>query len=436
MDFSINSENLMSIIENTISGVCVFALTESFDIIPVYINEGLYRMLGYTHQELEKMLKNFRRIIIPDDLPVFDQGINDILKDDGAVEFEFRTVTGDGGIRWLQVRANLYGKVEGYPLASCIVIDATERKSIEEQLALQAERLNILSASTREHLIDYNSRTDVLNIRKDNTAIQHGEIVIKDFMATYEFASVHEDDRETLISIFQSARLRPLNDQMEFRSSYFDDEHKLMWYRLTITSVPGADGYVSRIVGRVVNIDEQKKKELELQIRADKDSLTGLYNKGAATELISAAIHNNADSNQLGALLMFDLDHFKSVNDTFGHQVGDMVIADAGKIISDTFKGRDIMGRMGGDEFMVFMSDIKEPEDALNIAARLNKSLTKEINNSQGSVTVTASIGITLCDNTISDFATAYEQADQALYATKENGRNGLTLYSDIAKSK
>ena len=429
MDISISNEQLSSIVDNIISGVCIFALTDDKSIIPVYLNEGFYRMMGYTHAEMEKMIKNIRRIVIPDDMPVFEQGIDDILKDDGAVEYEFRTVTGDGSIRWLQVRGNLYGKLDGYPLIAGVIIDATERKSIEEELALQAERLNILSESIKEHLIDYNSRTDVLNIRLDKSAYSHGEVVVRDFAEGDNLGSIHSEDVGLIKDVIFAARRHPMSDQIEFRCNYFEDGDEYHWYRANITSVRGADGYVSRIVGRIVNIDDVKQKEFELRMKADRDALTGLYNKGAATSMITMSLADSVNEGQLSALMMFDLDHFKEVNDTFGHSTGDMVIAETGKILNDTFKGRDIVGRMGGDEFMVLMRDIKGPEDAENIAMKLNKQLTREISDSQGSVTVTASIGITICDGDNYDFETLYHQADEALYITKNNGRNGRTMY-------
>ena len=431
-DFSIENESLTSIIESIITGVCIFALTDDRKLLPVYLNEGLYRMLGYSHKELDRMLKDVRLNIIPDDLPLFEEGLDDILNDDGAVDFEFRTVTGDGSIRWLQIRANLYGKMEGYPLLAGIVVDCTERKSAEEELALQQERLNILHESIREHYVDYNSRTDVLNLKIDNSVYKRKEIIVKDFMESFDFKVVYPDDIEVLKGIIDAARKTPMTDTLDFRCSFLEgDNSDFQWYRATLSSVRGADGYVSRIVGRIVNIDSEKKKELELRLKADKDALTGLYNKGTAITLITDAMKECAENHQKAAMIMIDLDHFKSVNDTFGHASGDMILEEAGGKLRDTFKGRDIVGRMGGDEFLVFMTDIKGPEDAIGISKKLNELLTRPISNSQGDVTVTASIGIAVFDGDDVDYETLFGMADKALYITKENGRNGYTLYQE-----
>ena len=430
-EISIGETSLSQIVESIITGVAIFAIDENRRLIPVYMNEGLYRMLSYSHKDLERMLVDIRRSIIPDDLPQFEEGLDEILSDNGAVDYEFRTVTGDGNIRWIHIRANLYGKVDGYPLVAGVILDCTDRKRIEEELALQNERLNILSESVKEHFVDLNLRTDVLNIRLGNKIFNKGEIILKDFLAKKELPSVHKEDIEKVLSVIESASKRNLNDSFDFRSSYFEGDEQYHWYRATISSVRGVDGYVSRIVGRISNIDEAKKRELELQRRADKDALTGLFNKGTAMELVKEAMLTNYDEGKLAAMIMIDLDHFKEVNDTFGHAAGDKLLEDVGKVLNDSFKGRDIVGRMGGDEFMIFMTDIKSENDAILISSRLNKMLTKRIVKTQGEVTISASIGIAICDSDMTDYEALFKRADKALYTTKENGRNGNTLYKE-----
>lgn len=428
-DITISESNLAQIVESIITGVAIFAVDEKRKLIPVYFNEGLYRMLSYSHKELERMVVDIRRNVIPDDLPIFESGLDDVLSDNGAVDYEFRTVTGDGNIRWLHVRANLYGKQDGYPLVAGVILDCTERKRVEEEFALQNERLNILSEVAKEHFVDLNLRTDVLNIKLGNSVYKKGEVIVKNFMEKNDLAVIHTEDREKVRAVLESASKKTLSDSFDFRSDYFEDDKEYHWYRGTISSVRGVDGYVSRIVGRISNIDDIKLRELELQRRADKDALTGLYNKGTAKELVIEAIAENAKAGTTAAMIMIDLDHFKDVNDTFGHAAGDKLLEDVGKVLNDSFKGRDIVGRMGGDEFMVFMTDIKSADDAIMISGRLNKMLTKKIHKSDGEVTVTASIGIAICDSSMTDYEKIFEHADSALYITKQNGRNGKTVY-------
>ena len=111
MSIDLSMENLCSMIDNIIAGICFFEYeSNTKKLTPFFMNEGLFRMLGYSRVQGMRYLKDIRRNVIPDDLPILEQGIEDVLKDDGVVEIEFRTVTGSGSLRWLHVRGNLYAR--------------------------------------------------------------------------------------------------------------------------------------------------------------------------------------------------------------------------------------------------------------------------------------------------------------------------------------
>ena len=147
----LNMESFGSMIDNIIAGICFFEY-ENGQLTPVFTNEGLFRMLGYSRTEGMKYLKRIEMSIIPEDLPIFRQAIADVLKDDGAVEVEFRTVTGSGGLRWLQARGNLYAREGNRYTIVAVIQDISERKSVEEELRQQAERLHILSEAEGEKI--------------------------------------------------------------------------------------------------------------------------------------------------------------------------------------------------------------------------------------------------------------------------------------------
>ena len=109
MATDLSIENFGSMIDHVIAGICFFEY-EDGKFTPVYINEGFFRMLGYSRIEGMKYLERIDMVIIPEDMQIFHQAIADVLKDDGVVDVEFRTVTGSGGLRWLHVRGNLYAR--------------------------------------------------------------------------------------------------------------------------------------------------------------------------------------------------------------------------------------------------------------------------------------------------------------------------------------
>ncbi len=153
MAVELNVENFGSMIDNVIAGICFFEY-ENGKLTPFFVNEGMFRMLGYSRMQGMKYINKLEMSIIPEDLPIYQQGIEDVLKDDGAVEVEFRTVTGSGGLRWLHVRGNLYSREGSRYIIVTVVVDITERKNVEEELHKQAERLHILTEAEGEKIKD------------------------------------------------------------------------------------------------------------------------------------------------------------------------------------------------------------------------------------------------------------------------------------------
>ena len=182
---------------------------------------------------------------------------------------------------------------------------------------MQAERLHILSEAEGEKIIDYNAKTDVMVIRSSHIYGQKGEAILGDYLQQFNDEYIYEEDKEAYQEVFKGLLKSPKHDSVEFRTKRFDDDYT--WYQANLTSLLGSEGYVTRIVGRLINIHEKKLKEIDLLLRAEKDALTGLYNKGATVQLIENAIEEEKSNNTLNALMIIDLDNFKEVNDTHGH---------------------------------------------------------------------------------------------------------------------
>ena len=418
-------DGIETVIENTLGGIGVFEVQDG-KLTPVFLNNGFYRMLGYTKEECAIFLKDIESNIIREDLEVFRQGITDVLKDDGWSEIEFKTVTKEGGIRWLQVRGNLLSRSAKSSLITAIILDATERKNIEIELAEQAERLHLLSEAEGEMIFDYNAKTDVLVI-KPAKSIGGNDIMITDYMQKAPHENVYEEDRQMYCEMFSSILKKPQRDAVDVRASFFD--RGVRWYRVNFASILGTEGYVTRAVGRIIDIHEKKLKELEIEARAERDPLTGLYNKCTTKEMIEASLQDAAGKNTINALLMLDLDNFKAINDNLGHAAGDEVLVEAAGNIRSNFKGRDIIGRIGGDEFIIFMRDVSEIRNAQMLGYKLNRLLTMSYPRDTGAITVTASMGIAFSGIHGNSFQELYENADKALYVTKKCGKNGCTTY-------
>lgn len=423
-------EMLISMVENLITGVCVFEL-KGKQLTPLYTNEGLARMLGYSRYDLEIYLKDVRQNIIPDDLKVFEQGISDTLKADGPVDVEFRTVTGKGSIRWLQVRANLYSKTGDTYVIVCVVLDATERKSAEEELQIQAERMNLLSQSARDKILDYNAKTDVMTVRIAQENGRTSEKILPGYIENFDLTFLHPEDAELFLDVFRGLLISPKNEVIEIRSNRFDEEYT--WYQMNLTSIAGVEGYVTRIVGRLVNVNEVKIREQELQALATTDGLTQIYNRNAVVEGINEFFRQTKDTDAIHAFMIIDLDNFKSVNDCLGHSYGDRILQECASILMKSFRRLDIVGRIGGDEFVVLAKDLQAVSNADLIASKLVNQLQWELPYQDSTIKVSGSIGIAVFPYHGTSYEEIFDKADEALYSVKANGKGGYRIYNSAA---
>ena len=159
-----------------------------------------------------------------------------------------------------------------------------------------------------------------------------------------------------------------------------------------------------------------------------KDELSGLLSSKEIKSRIKAFLETKAND-EVCALFMIDVDNFKTVNDLNGHVIGDEVLKKFGSILKESFTIEDIVGRAGGDEFIVFVKDIQEHGNAINKAQEICQKIRNiEIDNFKG--TISCSIGIAFYPEHGTTFKGLYNLADQALYQTKNQGRNGYTCYT------
>lgn len=182
---------------------------------------------------------------------------------------------------------------------------------------------------------------------------------------------------------------------------------------------------VINIVGKIRS--NEKKKELE--DKADTDLLTGLNNKLATERKIKDYMARNPDKQSM--MFILDIDNFKKINDTMGHAFGDEVLRSLGLQIGAIFRASDIIGRVGGDEFMVFLKDIPNNEAILKEAKKVETFFKNFQAGEYVKYKATASIGVAIFPQEGNDFEALYKAADQGLYKAKKRGKNQLAFYRD-----
>ena len=154
-----------------------------------------------------------------------------------------------------------------------------------------------------------------------------------------------------------------------------------------------------------------------INIQKDTDELTGLKNKGALTREINLFLTEG--SSEQGTMLLLDIDHFKSINDTYGHDVGDQVISRMGHFLADYFSGDEIVGRFGGDEFIVFIRNMADPDAVCRIANGLIRDASEKIVLPEEERGISVSVGAALYHGQENNYSDIFKKADTALYRAK-----------------
>lgn len=199
---------------------------------------------------------------------------------------------------------------------------------------------------------------------------------------------------------------------------------------LTINTIFNADGSQHRRVAMFCDISEKKATEEQIWQQANFDPLTGLSNRRRFHENLSQEMRKcHRNGNSLG-LMFLDLDRFKEINDSLGHEMGDLLLQEAAKRLKSCVRDTDNVARLGGDEFTIILSELDNTEHADRIAQAVLKSMTKPFALGMDMAYVSASIGITFYPNDAEEIEQLLKNADQAMYAAKHQGRNGYRYFT------
>ena len=252
---------------------------------------------------------------------------------------------------------------------------------------------------------------------------------------------VHPEDQKNIVSQLRESDKKQLK--------YFENTHRLkhkdghwVWVLGRAQIMYDVNGRKIRMVGTHTDITEEKELQLKydeqkniLRYQAHYDALTGLPNRVLFTDRIKHGI-KTAKRHKTGfALFFIDLDKFKNINDSLGHDVGDKVLQAVAKRLKSVIRKEDTLSRLSGDEFTVIMEDLHHPEDASILSKKILKHLAEPIYIDNDILYVTGSIGISLYPQDATEAKYLLKYADTAMYKAKEEGRNNFQFYSsDMTK--
>ena len=239
---------------------------------------------------------------------------------------------------------------------------------------------------------------------------------------------LHPDDRERAIASCRAAIAEGRENDFEYRAVTADG--RVVWLRDIVHLVRDAKGHLSQLRGVMVDITERKRAEEQLVQNAFSDSLTGLANRALLLDRLERALKRRIrHPDYLFAVLFLDLDRFKLVNDSLGHNVGDELLRAVARRLEKCLRSQDTVARLWGDEFTMFLEGINDETDATRVAERVYKELRTSFQVDGHEVFTTSSIGIALSSTGYTQPEDLLRDADTAMYRAKTLGRACYSMF-------
>lgn len=262
---------------------------------------------------------------------------------------------------------------------------------------------------------------------------------LKEYTQTVDYVAEHyvyEGDKERFYSFFnrESLLIRHFNGQTRGVMDYLRkrEDGSLHWVRAITLLLEEPYSNDVRLFMMTTDIDKEKREELRLRSQTEHDAMTGLLNRETFVAKVSEII-DRKDYTRYHALIMLDIDNFKQHNDIYGHPFGDRVIRETAGLIQNFLRKSDLCGRMGGDEFMVFLSDITSESEVIPRIDQLCE-LLKQSYTEGGEVS--CSMGIVFYPRDGETFQEIYKNADTALYQAKKDGRGKYEIFGNRKDKK
>ena len=424
---TVRAKTDLEIFANTVpSGVSKHLLDNNLSLI--WANNFFYDLCGYSeHDYREKFGTSTLQLVLSEDLAVVIEALADLTeKEESSKILNFRIQCADGSIKWVNAVLARSGFVErGFPVINLVLSDITNLKIAEAKAMLEEQKYLIISDISEELPYEYDIASDTITFADKFNHIFEGESVIEHPSENMlKMGLVSYDTQSAIEELFYLAKAGTEYHSTEFKLN--TKNGGFQWYFSTFSTIYDEEGNALRVVGLLRNIHAQKVEQQKLLIRAETDQMTGLYNKATTESKIQASLRE-LNGNSYEVLMLVDIDDFKKINDTFGHLKGDDVIIDIAKTLQEYKGDYGIAGRLGGDEFCVFLTNVLDTqlacEKAVLIAERLREIYHDECQ-------VTLSIGIAATNQQI-PYNVLLENADTALYQAKLNGKNRYYLYAD-----
>jgi diguanylate cyclase (GGDEF)-like protein/PAS domain S-box-containing protein len=399
-------------------------------------SDHMYDLLGFDRATAVPGLETYLSAIHPQDREMVRQAAMRNREGLEASPMEFRIRRPDSSIRWFSWAADLLLDDSGKPVTVVATVhDVTERRRVENELRERERRL----ARSERHLALAQRVGGVGSIERNlpnGAAFWSEEFYRLTGLdpATTEtsreilLSIVHPDDRHQMADLMARSRLGQHTEPFEFRIVRAGGETR--WLNRSAETLRRDDGTPYAYIATFNDITNRKHDEERIVYQANYDNLTGLPNRALFINRLGHALNAAGRGTQRLAVMFVDLDGFKMVNDTLGHDVGDELLGEAARRLLASFRSGDTVARFGGDEFVVLMPGLASLEDVPRAAQRAIAALEEPFRPRSFETFVSASIGIAVYPDDAADVHGLLTNADAAMYRAKEMGKGNFQFFT------
>ena len=388
-------------------------------------DDHLFEFLGYTREEFSERFHNhILDAVYEGDRKMVMGEISRQLKNGSVFMYENRLVKKGGTICWAWISAEVMENKEEGCWFHCIFHDISREKEAQRQLAISEQRYEIVLSQMQDIIFELDCVTYEIYY-SPNFEKKFGYQIPAEGFPDSMFATdiVYEADKAGLRGGFQA--ILKGNDKMECEYRLKSRDGSYLWVDVHATALRDGDGRLLKILGIISDIDQRKKEIIKARKAAALDPLTGLLNRRECEVRAEQYMQQGHDP---AAMLLIDVDNFKHINDTYGHLFGDKVLNETAGSLRGIFRHEDIVARIGGDEFVVFMTNIQKNSV---IEAKVNaiRNIFDHYTNGENTCSIGCSIGVSFYPEHGTDFMSLFAKADAAMYRAKKNGKGQYCIY-------
>jgi diguanylate cyclase (GGDEF)-like protein/PAS domain S-box-containing protein len=398
-------------------------------------NAALTAALGYTNAEIGT--KQPLDFISARDREAVEGAMRDVFAQGREMSLEAEIVDRAGNVRPYALSGKPL-RMGGQTYMVGVARDITLRKRTEQQMARAKERLDLALSGSRLALWDWDLKNDKVYFNESWASLLGIAPRESTFAGDDVAGWTHPEDRPVFAAALGNA-VKGVSDEFdcEYRVTHSSGDWIWIHSRGKVTQRDDA-GHALRMTGTSHNISKRKRAEERAEYLATRDALTGLPNRVLLHDRLEQCIFNAA-RNQVGFAFMFiDLDRFKTINDSLGHQVGDELLKRVAARLTACVRATDTVARLGGDEFAVILENLDDDDDegAQQVAEKMIAAMGAPMLIDNQHLSTSCSIGISLYPNDGRDSASLMKNADVAMYYAKEKGRNNYQFFSQDMNSR